>query len=198
MVASRIDYGDFVMNSFQLLGQLLPPVSYQITDDGEWLAAAKEQDSINVQAFSLATAPFVDLNNAYIARWEAVLNLIPASDAGIEQRVRRVLAKLNDMGGLSIAYFTTLAEQAGYTIRITELDQFRAGTGRAGDHLNPDEIMWVWQVDVFGPAKTIYFFRAGTSHAGDRIRVYTDPIIETMFKDLKPAHTWVRFEYLEN
>lgn len=114
-----------------------------------------------------------------------------------QQRTDAVLAKLNALGGLSIAYFTAIAESAGYTVNIYEEDQFRAGESCAGDCLNTEDAIWRWCVDIADGKATAYIFRAGQSRAGDRISVYTDPIIETMFEELKPAWTYCRFEYEE-
>ena len=38
-------------------------------------------------------------------------------------------------------------------------------------------------------------FRAGISAAGERLTDFGDPIIETFFRDLKPAHTYCYFAY---
>ena len=59
------------------------------------------------------------------------------------------------------------------------------------------QAFWRWCVDIADGKATAYIFRAGQSRAGDRISVYTDPIIETMFEELKPAWTYCRFEYEE-
>ncbi|HGG9783705.1 TPA: YmfQ family protein [Neisseria meningitidis] len=105
------------------------------------------------------------------------------------------LAKLNETGGLSIPYFVRLAEAAGYQIQIDEPQPFRAGVNRAGDRLAPQEIMWVWHVNVRGGNNRITRFRAGISAAGDRLTDYSDAVIESLFNRLKPAHTAIRFTY---
>ncbi|KQB50893.1 phage tail protein, partial [Neisseria meningitidis] len=112
-----------------------------------------------------------------------------------QRRVLAVMAKLNETGGLSIPYFVRLAEAAGYQIQIDEPQPFRAGVNRAGDRLAPQEIMWVWHVNVRGGNNRITRFRAGISAAGDRLTDYSDAVIESLFNRLKPAHTAIRFTY---
>ncbi len=38
-------------------------------------------------------------------------------------------------------------------------------------------------------------FRSGESAAGERLLSFGDPVIEQVFEDLKPAHTFVYFAY---
>lgn len=43
----------------------------------------------------------------------------------------------------------------------------------------------------------IYPFRAGVSVASERLTAFSDPVIEAVLRDLKPAHTFVYFAYEE-
>lgn len=176
-----------------LLQQLLPPVSYQEqTELNVWRDGITK---IENQAVAIYGSPFADVSNDYIYRWEQVLGLnVKASDS-VAQRVEKVIAKLNDVGGLSIAYFTSLAESIGYSIKIVELDQFRAGIGRCTDNINLEDIVWVWQVNIDASATSLFRFRAGGSRAGELLLAFSDPIIEKIFEDLKPAYTRVLFTY---
>ena len=186
------------MSHRDLLAALRPPVSYDITAQAaEIQAEALVFDGVAAQADSINTAPFPAADNDYLWRWEELLGITPAADAGVQQRTDAVLAKLNALGGLSIEYFTAIAESAGYDVTIYEEDQFRAGENCAGDCLNTEEAVWRWVVDIADGNVTAYIFRAGESRAGDRISAYSDPIIETMFEELKPAWTLARFEYKE-
>ena len=152
------------MSHQTLLAAMRPPVSYDtVGETAEIKAEAGVFDIVAAHAEGVKNAPFPDAENDYLYRWEELLAITPPAGANTQQRTDAVLAKLNALGGLSIAYFTAIAESAGYTVTIYEEDQFRAGQSRAGD----------------------------------RISVYTDPIIETMFEELKPAWTYCRFEYEE-
>ena len=181
-----------------LLAAMRPPVSYDtVGETAEIKAEAGVFDIVADHAEGVKNAPFPDAENDYLYRWEELLAITPPAGANTQQRTDAVLAKLNALGGLSIAYFTAIAESAGYTVNIYEEDQFRAGESCAGDCLNTEDAIWRWCVDISDGKATAYIFRAGQSRAGDRISVYTDPIIETMFEELKPAWTYCRFEYEE-
>lgn len=186
------------MSHADLLAALRPPVSYDTAGEAaEIQAEAVVFDDVAAHAAGVGEAPFPNAGNDYLYRWETLLGIIPAPDASMQQRTDAVLAKLNALGGLSIHYFTAIADAAGYDVTIYEEDQFRAGENCAGDSLNTEEAMWRWCVDIADGNATAYIFRAGESRSGDRVSVYSDPIIETMFNELKPAWTLCRFEYNE-
>ena len=186
------------MSHQALLAALRPPVSYDtVGEAAEIHAEAAVFDVVGDHAEGIKEAPFPAPGNDYLYRWEELLGINPPAGAGGQQRADAVLAKLNALGGLSIAYFTGIAGGAGYSVEIYEEDQFRAGESCAGDCLNTEDAVWRWCVDIADGNAAAYIFRAGESRAGDRISVYADPIIETMFEELKPAWTYCRFEYEE-
>ena len=186
------------MSHQNLLAAMRPPVSYDtVGETAEIKAEAGVFDIVADHAEGVKNAPFPDAENDYPYRWEELLAITPSAGANTQQRTDAVLARLNALGGLSIAYFQQISEAAGYTVTIHEEDQFRAGTSCAGDELNVEESIWRWVVNIEDARATAYIFRAGEGRAGDRISVYTDPIIETMFEELKPAWTLCRFEYEE-
>ena len=181
-----------------LLG-LLPPVSYargaqRIRQQAQ--IDARVLDEVARRADEAAGVCLPETSGAMLTDWERVLGL-ETTNAGkpYTARLAAVLLKINAVGGLSIPYFIQLAQSAGYTITIDEPQPFRVGINRAGDRLAPEEIMWVWVVNVAASTQTVWRFCAGASCAGERLRVYGDSVIETVFEDLKPAHTAVRFTY---
>lgn len=184
------------------LKKLLPPVSYNRNGanlDIELQAEANSLDGVNFSANAVlgAITPF-NANNM-LADWERVLG-IPSDITMLYQlRLELVLQKLAGMGGLSIAYFIGLATSMGYIITIIEGagDIFRAGRNRASDRISSAESMWLWRVNVRSVAQKVYYFRAGLSRTSDRLRIYTDPVIEAVFNDLKPAFTLCVFSYTE-
>lgn len=181
-----------------LLG-LLPPVSYNRTGPGVRHQAQTDGNALDlVHSSATAIAQAADPRSAgnWIAHWERVLGLDPAGK-NAQQRISACVAKINETGGLSIPYFTRLAAAAGYIIDITEPQPFRAGINRAGNRIAREDIMWVWWVNVTGADNRITRFRAGMSAAGDALTAFGDAAIETVFKDLKPAFTDVRFTYEE-
>lgn len=179
-----------------LLG-LLPPVSYarnapkiraQAQIDGKVLDDVRQTAETALAALNPRTA------GNMLADWERLLDL-DAKGRNRQQRVLAVMAKLNETGGLSITYFIQLAASVGYEVEITEPQPFRAGVNRAGDRIAPPEIIWVWWVNVKNGDNRISRFRAGLSAAGDRLTDFGDAEIESIFRNLKPAHTDVRFTY---
>lgn len=185
------------MSYQDILRGLLPPVSY--ARNAPRVRAQAEIDGAALDAMAesaQSVADAVDPRSAgqMLADWERLLGL-DGTGKNRQRRVLAVMAKLNETGGLSIPYFVRLAEAAGYQIQIDEPQPFRAGVNRAGDRLAPQEIMWVWHVNVRGGNNRITRFRAGISAAGDRLTDYGDAVIETVIQDLKPAHTAVRFTY---
>lgn len=180
-----------------LLG-LLPPVSYARGGRVRQQAQidARVLDGVARSAEAAAGACLPDTSGALLADWERVLGL-EAANVGkpYAARLSAVLLKINAVGGLSIPYFIQLAQSAGYTITIDEPQPFRVGVNRAGERLAPEEIMWVWVVNVRAQSQTVFYFRSGGSTAGERLSMYGDSVIEAVFEDLKPAHTAVRFTY---
>lgn len=178
-----------------LLG-LLPPVSYNRTDPRIRAQAQADGAALDtVQHYAGTTLDAADPRTGILTDdWERVLGL-DGSGKTRQARTAAVMAKLNETGGLSIPYFVGLAAAAGYRITVTEPQPFRAGANRAGDRLAPEDIIYVWQVNIANGNNRVYRFRAGASAAGERLTDYGDTAIETLIRDLKPAHTEVRFTY---
>ena len=179
-----------------LLG-LLPPVAYNRNGIRVRQQAEVDGNALDaVQRNATAVADAIDPRTAgsLIAHWERVLDLSPAGK-NAQQRISACVAKINATSGLNIPYFIRLAAAAGYTISITEPQPFRAGTNRAGERIARADIMWVWWVHISSADNRISRFRAGISAAGDALTDFGDAVIESIFKDLKPAFTDVRFTY---
>lgn len=180
-----------------LLGKLLP-LSYDPTQPrlrGELVAEGQALDAALAKSDALLGAITPYFAGELLPDWERVLGLTPAADATDQQRVQAAVAKIAQTGGLSIPYFTQLAAQLGYTIEIEEPQPAETGISHCGDTLYIDDVIWVWGVHVSGEAILIYEAQAGIAAAGDPISVYQDPIIESVFNDLKPAFTYVYFTY---
>ena len=190
------------MKHADLLALLLPPVSYERTGPRLTAGLVAEGAALDLTRQSAQRAaggitPFYA--GALLADWERVCAVTPGSADSYQQRLQAVLAKLAEVGGLSRPYFIRLAERLGYHIEIVEPEPFRAGRNRAGERLWIPEIIWVWQVIIHGRAGAqVWRFRAGQSVAGERLTAFGDPVIEAVFEDLKPAHTFVYFAYLES
>ena len=188
------------MGHAELLALLLPPVSYApggAVLQAELAAEGKTLDATLASAERARGAVTPFFAEQLLPDWERVCGITPPSGAPYQQRLQTVLAKLAETGGLSIPYFTHLAAGMGYRVTIHEPQPFRAGINRAGDTLWAQDIQWVWQVVVHGDTVLAYRFRTGQSAAGERLTAFGDPVIESVFGDLKPAHTFVYFAYQE-
>lgn len=189
------------MNYKNLLFSLLPPASYNRAGPNltiELTAESKQLDDLERSSTSVSNAITPWLAADLIVDWERVLEIQSTVNESYTQRVERVLLKLSETGGLSINYFINLAKKIGYAIEILELEPFYADYSRVGDVVYDDDVIWSWQVVVSSSSSSSssFLFRASGSSAGERLLKFGDPIIETLFEDLKPAHTFVYFAYL--
>lgn len=191
------------MQHSDLLKQLYPPVSYNV--NGEQFVAQCEVDG---NAFDRVLQSAVDVLNVItpatsdvmLADWERVCGIRTDLTKNYQDRVKRVIVTLNATGGLSIPYFTQIAESIGYQIQIKEFSPLQNDLPNPGDIVQfrnePNEnLIFMWRVTVLNGDDNIVYFRAGESFAGDRLVEFGDPIIEEIFKDLKPAHTYCYFAY---
>lgn len=187
------------MNYKEILLGLLPPVSYARNGERQRQQAeidARVLDDVQSNAVRVLDAMQPETSGEMLASWERVLGL-SGKGKSYAQRLSAVLLKINAVGGLSIPYFMQLAKSAGYNITIDEPQPFRVGVNRAGDRLANEDIMFVWVVNVKSSSQIVWRFRAGASAAGERLSHFSDSVIESIFEDLKPAHTAVRFTYQE-
>lgn len=185
----------------KVLAKLYPPISYNV--NGERFLAQCEVDG---NAFDRLQQSAVEIlgvvtpvtSGLMINDWERICGLENTYTLPYSVRVQNVVKQLNVTGGLSIPYFVNVASTLGYEISINELTPFRAGENRVGDELLIEDSIFGWQVNVRANTQNIVRFYAGASLAGERLSEYHDNVIETFFKDIKPAHTAVRFTYGDN
>lgn len=185
-----------------LLPQLLPPVSYdasgvllsaEITSEGNCL------DGVTLKAKTVVGAITPHRAGDLIVDWERLLGLKATSDS-YQMRLRNVLLKIAETGGLSIPYFINLAAQLGFEININELSPFYADINAAGDSVSAEDVIFTWQVVIKNRTDSFnaFAFRADASTAGESLLMFGDPVIEQVFEDLKPAHTFVYFAYKDS
>lgn len=184
------------------LSQLYPPVAYNV--NGEQFLIQCEVDG---EAFDRLQQGALDVLNAVepgtsgvmLSDWERVCGIKTDASKSYQDRVKRVVIQLNAVGGLSIPYFTRLAQSIGYQIEIKEFSSLKNDLPNVGDipiQTSPREtLIYMWRVTVLNGDDNIVYFRAGQSLSGDRLVDFGDPIIEEFFKDLKPAHTYCYFAY---
>lgn len=189
-------------NYRDILALLLPPVSYNPKAprlSAELLAEAVLLSRAGQAGSRLLTAITLTRAMDFLPDQERVYALRPSPNDTLQQRCQRVLAKMNETGGLSREYFIRLAKSLGYDITITEPEPFRCGRNRCGDHLWIREIIWVWIVKInSGGQIPVYRFRCGRSATGERLLSFGYNALENIFNELKPAHTQVIFDYSES
>lgn len=164
----------------------------ELQAEGNMLASVERsaQDVLN------GVTPFTAV--ALLSDWERVLGLSVSNGMTIQARRQQIMAKLNETGGLSRSYFIRLAKSLGYDVTIDEPEPFRCGRNRCGDRLWIPEIVWVWIVNIQDGQVPVYRFRCGSSATGERLMSFGQNMLESIFRDLKPAHTQVVFNYVEN
>jgi uncharacterized protein YmfQ (DUF2313 family) len=181
------------MNHSDVL-KLLFPVELSGIHDTDMAIDGGALDDTQTSAETLLMEMFPDMTSELIASWERVYGVIPAADATLQSRRNAVVAKIRNRRGLSRQYFINLALCMGWTITIDELLPFMSGYGRSADYLYVPECRWIWRVNVAGSA--VSWFRTAMSAAGERLTWWiSNATLEELFNDLKPAHTYVLFNY---
>lgn len=178
----------------EALGRLLPPVSYH--SKGELLGTSLLIDGLQLDRGLTSATRLLDglnpLSGIFIDDWERVCGLKANRHLPLEQRIARLIDKLNEKGTLSIPFIKQKAKALGYEITIFEPEPFRAGVSRCGEILWDKGVIYMFFVDIGVPA---YLYSG--NYALDRYGVQTisDPILEAMLNEIKPAHTrcWVRY-----
>ena len=191
------------MQHANALKQLYPPVSYNI--NGEHFIAQCEVDGnafdrLQQSAVEILSVLEPATSNQMLADWERICGIKTDLSKSYQERVKRVIVQLNAVGGLSIPYFTRIAESIGYQIQIKEFSPLQNDLPNPGDLLQfrnepRESLIYMWRVTVLNGDDNIVYFRAGSSFAGDHLVEFGDPIIEEFFRDLKPAHTYCYFAY---
>lgn len=184
----------------ELLGRLLPPVSYDAREPrlaSELTAEGMALDRALADAETIVSGITPFFAHQLLPDWERVCGITPAVDATLQQRVSTVVAKVNETGGMSIPYFKRLATTLGYQIDIVEFDPFRVDEGAIGDAIWIEDIVYQWGVIVHGSPSLEIYFRVDESAVGEPLMTFADPILESVFQDLKPADTFVYFIYKE-
>lgn len=159
------------MKHSDILKQLFP-IELGGVFDADIAIEGKHLDEAMNAIVELSHEIFPDTATKSLDDWERLLAIASNSSSSTPQRRQIIIAKLNETGGLSRAYFINLAALLGFEIEIEEsAGFFECGIDMCGWPLgwNP----YVWIVHVITP--------------GDFTR------LEETFNRLKPAHTQVVF-----
>lgn len=168
-----------------------------VTLEGRHLDSAESNAGDLLEVMFLSSQTPEELES-FLPDWERVLDINPEATDEAETRKNRVLTELRKVGGLSKPYFTALAAAMGYDVTITDnIEEFRpfmTGWARAADRLYAYDVIWIWKVHAM--SRPMYYFEAGTAEAGDYLLTWdSEAKLENLFNELKPAHTYVLFDY---
>lgn len=133
------------------LQALLPPVSYDPL--GKYLLAqlGAEAGALEYAVASLEAvqgAIFPATAGDYIADWERVFDLVPASDASQEERVIAVETAMSDLGGQSIPYFIRLAARMGLVVTIDINKRALTNIAAVGDPVPDGDLIYQWLINA--------------------------------------------------
>lgn len=174
--------------------RLLFPVELGGDHDADLALDAKHLDTAQASGETLLAEMFPDTTNQLLVDWERVLGITPGVDDPLQYRRDRVVQKIREKGGLSIPYFTRLAEALGYVVEIVEPVPFMSDWGCADDELFDETVVYQWGLTIYN--QPIYEFCADTSCADELLLWFNEQtVLEELFRQLKPAHTYVYFSY---
>ena len=181
------------MSHSDVLKQLFPIELGGVFDDDAAIEG-KYLDEVQTSAETLLREMHPDQAYETITDWEREYGLTPEADAPLQSRRDAIVKKRRELGGLSRAYFIALAASIGWEITIEEPQPFMAGVSRCGDRVYAQGVVWIWIVTT--QSRPYYSFRAGVSCAGERLGWNPgDSALETLLNELKPAHTFIVFNY---
>jgi uncharacterized protein YmfQ (DUF2313 family) len=131
-----------------------------------------------------------------LPEWERMLGLpdpcmTPATT--LQQRRDRVLGRIAETGGQSKQYLIDVCARYGYPVTITEHPYFRVGESAVDDGITGEEAALTFVVNY--PDQPVSLFRVGDSTVGDALEVYDNQSLECIVNRIKPAQTFVIFNY---
>jgi uncharacterized protein YmfQ (DUF2313 family) len=176
----------------------LPPVALDTSASGLGRlisSLAPALDAANAEAAELLNEAAALAANELLPAWEVSYGIEADVYIPLPSRITLLLARIRARGGLSRQYFIDLAATLGYTITIGEFVPFMAGWGLCGATLYVGGVVNVWNVSTSqNPGWRT--FEVGVSRAGDCLAANISTLLETLFNELKPAHTFVFFTYV--
>lgn len=136
--------------------------------------------------------------NEMLADWEdftGACDVCCTVPGTVADRRNRVVAKLNEQGNLSKAYFLGLASALGYSdTAISECGPSTCVSDCEAPVTDDEHWRFVWKVNLPHQGANHSFFRAD-SRVDERVDSYAFGALECQFTRLKPAHTYVNFTY---
>lgn len=170
---------------------LLIPLQLGETSTADLAIEGSHLDNADTAAEVLLIEMRPDLSDALLERWEKVYGLVLFSGDSLADRRTRIVQKLRGIGRLDRAFFVELAAGIGLTIFIQEMQPLMPGWSGAGDEVMDADGDWVWR--VWTTADAGYYFITGETGAGEGLSSGAQMYMEALFRELKPADTFVEF-----
>lgn len=130
-----------------------------------------------------------------LADWERVAGLpgecVASLAQTVEQRRAALVAKLVERGGQSRAYFIALAAKLGYTVTITEFDEWTFDSDVDAPLTGTD---WRFAFQVNAPLNTVGEWTFD-SDVDAPFAWWGNELLECAINNDKPAHTVALFAY---
>jgi uncharacterized protein YmfQ (DUF2313 family) len=174
------------MSHADLLKQLLP-AAYDSTGVhlcADIAAHGKRLDDFQALASTLAAELDPRATTILLPDWERAYGLpgLSLMDAvTIDQRRAALVARINETGGLSKPYFTSILVAAGYEAVIDQPREFQAGVGRAGDR-------------VYAPGACVWYFRVRLRRGGLVVDAANKDRVRRWLLQVKPAYSFYTIE----
>lgn len=201
----------------KLLLDLLPP-GQMARDDESNLAKviepiANEFARIDARARNLLEEADPRTTIEIFEEWESFAGLPDACSLGdltLGERRDALISKLKSRGGQSRAYFKGICEDLGYTVDIVEFRPMGFGNWGFGANTTSDDygsylvgpqtpgnnFQYYWLIYVYGTKFTRFAF-ARSSFGDPMLKIRTADQLECILNRLKPAHTHLTFNYIE-
>lgn len=129
-----------------------------------------------------------------LADWERVYGLpdpCVGSDPSVVQRRNSLVAQIINLGGQTPAYFIAVAAALGFTVTITEFDEYSVEDD-VDAFINGPAWAYAWQVNA--PLNTVFEMTVDDL-VSDPIASWGNEVLECVLERIKPAHTDVLFSY---
>lgn len=187
------------MNHADLLKVSLTPVSYDATQPNiakELIAEGNALDAVYARVKDLLTAMFPNAGET-LEDWERVYGLPCSCAVNLnltrDQRLKTLIAKLNEGGTFTKDKAIALAATVGFTITIKENRASEySPTSTYGGSYGGRDWNFVWDVVTINNTITP---RKYTSNYGEKYRAWGNDLLECTINQKVQSDTFVRFIY---
>jgi len=178
----------------QLLYKLLPRGPAWSDDDPLLNGLAPSLAAVHTRADDLMTEIDPSQTVELIDRYETLCGLpdscAPDGVQTIQQRQRRLDAKINIAGGINESFYRAQLDALGYP--TVTIEQFQ-NLDESPDPEWGEYYRYYWRVNI--PSDATYEWQTCSSECDSAIRTWGDTVAECVIDKLCPSHTVVVFAY---